>query len=639
MRTKEYRRYMCDFETTVYEGQEYTEVWAAALVEIGTEDVHIFHSIRDFFHYVFNLPGHCMLYFHNLKFDGFFILSYLLDTLHWTEATTEDSEGCQIEWLPEWQMRNKTFKYMISEMGQFYSIIMKFKKKMIWIHDSLKLLPFSVEEIGHAFKTKHQKLNMEYKGFRYAGCDITPEEQAYIKNDVLVVAEALEMFFREGHKKITIGSCCLDEYKKLTGLTQFEKWFPDLSEFALDPEIYGAENADVYIRKSYKGGWCYLVKGKENRIFRNGCTLDVNSLYPSMMSSESMNVYPIGKPEFWIGPEIPEEGWIKNRYFFVRIRTRFYLKDGMLPTIQIKNNWLYRSTEWLTTSDIQYQGQLYRSYVDLDGNEQEAIVTMTLTKPDFVLFLEHYEVEDFEILDGCIFHTAFGLFDSYIEKYKMIKLESTGARRTLAKLFLNNLYGKMATNKNSSFKFCVLREDHSIGFLPVEEYKKKLVYIPVGTAITSYARCFTIRAAQQNYYGPDKPGFIYADTDSIHCDLRPEEIQGVKMDPVRFQCWDLEREWSEGWFVRQKTYIERTGDDYNIKCAGMAEKCKQLFISSLTGRRDNLEKIQLTEEDLEFLKTKREIKDFKRGLKVPGKLLPKRIPGGVVLVDSTYEMR
>ena len=27
------------------------------------------------------------------------------------------------------------------------------------------------------------------------------------------------------------------------------------------------------------------------------------------------------------------------------------------------------------------------------------------------------------------------------------------------------------------------------------------------------------------------------------------------------------------------------------------------------------------------------------GLKVPGKLLPKRIPGGVLLTDSTYEMR
>ena len=31
--------------------------------------------------------------------------------------------------------------------------------------------------------------------------------------------------------------------------------------------------------------------------------------------------------------------------------------------------------------------------------------------------------------------------------------------------------------------------------------------------------------------------------------------------------------------------------------------------------------------------------DFKIGLKIPGKLIPKRIRGGVLLVDTTYEMR
>ena len=39
------------------------------------------------------------------------------------------------------------------------------------------------------------------------------------------------------------------------------------------------------------------------------------------------------------------------------------------------------------------------------------------------------------------------------------------------------------------------------------------------------------------------------------------------------------------------------------------------------------------------MKKKRTIKNFKRGLKVPGKLRPKRIPGGVVLVDVDYEIR
>ena len=32
-----------------------------------------------------------------------------------------------------------------------------------------------------------------------------------------IVKEALEIMFTEGHNKLTIGSCCLDEYKKTMG--------------------------------------------------------------------------------------------------------------------------------------------------------------------------------------------------------------------------------------------------------------------------------------------------------------------------------------------------------------------------------------------------------------------------------------
>lgn len=76
-------------------------------------------------------------------------------------------------------------------------------------------------------------------------------------------------------------------------------------------------------------------------------------------------------------------------------------------------------------------------------------------------------------------------------------MESKDAMRELAKLFLNNLYGKMASNEDSSFKFAYIKEDKSIGFIPIAEANKKAGYIPVGSAITSYARNFTIRAAQK----------------------------------------------------------------------------------------------------------------------------------------------
>ena len=49
---------MCDFETSVYEGQKSTEVWAAAAVELGTEDVKVMHSIDDLFNYFIELKCH-----------------------------------------------------------------------------------------------------------------------------------------------------------------------------------------------------------------------------------------------------------------------------------------------------------------------------------------------------------------------------------------------------------------------------------------------------------------------------------------------------------------------------------------------------------------------------------------------------
>ena len=55
VRTRNYTYFVCDFETTVFEGQQYTEVWAAAIVELYKTDVVIKNSISDFLDYVFSL--------------------------------------------------------------------------------------------------------------------------------------------------------------------------------------------------------------------------------------------------------------------------------------------------------------------------------------------------------------------------------------------------------------------------------------------------------------------------------------------------------------------------------------------------------------------------------------------------------
>ena len=392
---------------------------------------------------------------------------------------------------------------------------------------------------------------------------------------------------------------------------------------------------------------------KVKKIYYNGTTADVNSLYPSMMSSESGNPYPVGKPTFWSGNYIPDEALEDNRYYFIRIKTRFYLKKDKLPFIQIKGNLLYKGTESLETSDIydKETNQYYTHYRDLNGNLVDTRVELTLTMTDFILIKEHYELVDFEILDGCWFYTQIGIFDEYIQKYKHQKQISKGAKRELAKLFLNNLYGKMASSKDSSFKLAYVKDDKSIGFLPVSEFNKKPGYIPVGSAITSYARNFTIRAAQKNYHGVNNPGFIYADTDSIHCDLPPDQIKGIKVHAKDFCCWKLESCWDKAVFTRQKTYIEHViAEDLetiekpynNIKCAGMPQKCKDLFELSMQGTANYNEMWSDDERNFLFDENnkpiKRDFSDFKIGLSVPDKLRPKRILGGILLVETTYQM-
>lgn len=641
---------MGDFETTVYKGQVNTEVWASASVELFSEDVHIFHSIEEQFNYFTGLNDNIVVYYHNLKFDGGFWLSFLLVDLGFKQAYESiGNEENQVQWLKERDMPNNSFKYSISDKGMWYTIIIRTHGHFIEIRDSLKLLPFSVKKIGESFGTKHKKLDMEYTGFRYAGCTITDDEKKYIANDVLVVKEALEIMFNQGHTELTIGSCCLQEYKRIIGKDDYETFFPDVYQIELDPTRHKEVNAGEWIRHSYKGGWCYLVKGKGNKKYYNGTTADVNSLYPSMMSSESGNRYPVGNPCFWYGNFIPDKALQDNTYYFVRVKTRFYLKEGMLPFIQIKGSFLYKGTEALDSSDVYdfKTGKYYSTYIDTNGKEHDTRVELTLTMTDYELLKEHYELVDFEILDGCWFYTQIGIFDEYIQKYKKIKMENKGALRESAKLFLNNLYGKMASSKDSSFKIAYIKDDKSIGFLPVKENNKKAGYIPVGSAITSYARNFTIRAAQKNYYGVNEKGFIYADTDSIHCDLPPEQITGITVHDKDFCCWKLESCWDVGIFARQKTYIEHITHEncipvekpfYNIKCAGMPQKCKNLFEISMNGYEPK-DSDNYTDEEVQFLSKKRELEDFKVGLKVPGKLMPKRIRGGVLLVETNYEMR
>lgn len=646
--TWDHRVFVGDFETTVYEGQVSTEVWASAIVELNTEDVKVHHRISDTWEYLLSLGDpeshqEIIVYYHNLKFDGQFWLTYLLQE-GYHEAWNE-TEG----FLKDKYLNDGDMTYVISDMGAWYRIRIKVNSRLlIDIRDSLKLMPTSVKALGKGFRTKHQKLDMEYTGLRYAGCDISPEELEYIKNDVLVVKEALEVMFSEGHDKLTIGSCALTEYKETINDMNprlYQKLFPNLYDIQLDNSLhnYGSETVDEWIRKSYHGGWTYVVEGKASQVKHNGIVADVNSLYPSVMSSESGGYYPVGKP--YITP-----GWFYEHpdydssyhFYFIRFRCGFTLKKGYLPFVQIKHNPLYKGNEMLKDSRLLIEGELVTEYWLGEDYYNTDETELTMSEVDWRRFQEFYEIRNLKVLDCIFFRKYKGIFDAYINKYRKMKMENKGAKRQIAKLFLNNLYGKFATSNESSYKKAELLDNGALHFQTYKAYDKRPGFIAIGSAITSYARDFTIRAAQKNYHGDEQPGFIYADTDSIHCDLSEEDLIDVPVHESAFCHWKIENHWDDAIFVRQKTYIEHViledGEPcepfFEVKCAGMGGRCKELLAASLEGRHINTK----NPEEEKFISIKRTLTDFHEGLTVPSKLVPRNIPGGILLVDTTFTL-
>ena len=157
----------------------------------------------------------------------------------------------------------------------------------------------------------------------------------------------------------------------------------------------------------------------QNKIL-SGISFDVNSLYPSVMYD---SLLPFGEPFFYQGKYKDD---IIYPLYIQRITCSFKLKEGKIPTIQIKHR-QFIDNEYLTSSN-------------------DEIVALTLTNIDLKLFLEQYEVEDLVYISGWKFKAMHGLFKEYIDKWIGIKNESTisgnKGMRQIAKIQLNSLYGK-----------------------------------------------------------------------------------------------------------------------------------------------------------------------------------------------------
>ena len=530
------RKFTADFETNVNEQD--CRVWAWAICEIGKPEHFVYgNSIDGFINWCANKKYNYTVYFHNLKFDGEYIFNYLLKNGY---VLIKDKK----------ERKDKTFTCLISGMGHFYSIEIYFtvgnhRVNKVTIYDSLKILNMSVDVIAKQFDLPINKLKIDYKEFREIGHELTCEEVDYIRNDVEIMSRALDIMFKLGLTKMTIGSCALHNYKDT--IKNFRIYYPELPV-----------ELDMDMRKSYKGGFTYLNPLYKEKEVSNGIVLDVNSLYPSVMKNAYL---PFGKPIYFTGEY--EYSYLYPLYI-QRLSCSFELKEGKIPTIQLRNNPSYNPSEYLTSSN---------------GD----IITLTLTNVDLKLFLENYNVKFPTYDGGWKFKQTKGLFDKYITIWSNNKIEAkkngNKALYMVSKLMLNSLYGKFAKKPMNRSKYPYINKDGKVSYTLGDVEEGKGLYIPIGAFITSYAREKTIRTSQaiRDYtlktYGKDY--YIYSDTDSIHMlELPEEELKSfVDIDDFILGYWKLESKFKRGKFLRQKCYIEQDYEDkINVTVAGLPKK-------------------------------------------------------------------
>lgn len=571
--------FIADFETTTYEND--CRVWAFALCDVENIDNKILgNNIDDFMKFCSNKKINYKILFHRLEFDGQFIISWLFKNgfVH----TQEQSDR-----------RDKTFNTLISDKGIYYQIEVIFERKgkrinKVTFQNSYNLIPLSVKKIAKAFKMDINKLEIDYDEERAIGHELTEKEKAYISNDVEIVARAVKYFYDQGLNKMTIGACALADYKKMMTENKFKMFFP-------------TPNYDSDVRQSYRGGYTYLEPKFANKIIGNGIVLDINSTHPYTMYACEL---PYGTP-------LPFKGQYKYDelypLYIQAIRCQFELKEGHIPTVQIRYGTDFNASEYLSSSN------------NLD-------VVLYLTNIDLEIFLEHYDVYNIEYFGGWKFKSTTGLFHDYIEKWydrkSQAREEKNWGMYEISKWMLVSLYGKFGTLPQVKSKIPYIENDGVVNYK--DDYPKKIdgIYIAMASFITSYSRQRIIHAIQRvkNDYNSGKSTiqFVYADTDSLmlisdDCSI-PEWLEIDETDLGKFKIEGYVR---KAKYLRAKCYIQEVRkpeeEEYKMKItvAGMPDECKK---------------------DVTF-------NNFKFGASFKGNLKPERVPGGLVLKEFDFTIK
>lgn len=540
------------------------------------------YDLASFFKTLRGLNHNSLLYFHNLGYDGSYILWYLQNDyvlkgkniIPWIDTQTYNDNK------KKWD-KNTHFR-TLHNSSTIYQIIVNMKSKSRYhkhiFQCSNKLLSASVDGLGQITK--------DFKSDKYLGVkdkidyfyklsdikDLSPDDLAlykeYCKNDVFIVMynyvnlcnnfdDAINSnnhFTFKGEREInlnaflTIGSVNF----RITKNYLANKW----KKFKIKSWCY---LKDYKLgKKFYKGGYTNFATWIDDGVVEcdNGVGLDINSSYPYQMT-QKLPYGPVYDDEY-VPCKYPNDVY----WFYVIKYDYVSLKKGMtLPTLF---DWNDDDREISTYITSRGSGEAY------------------LTKLEFDELLHWYDFENLRIVKKYYAKQIDYLKEIYETLYNMrleYKKQNNQGGSLACKILMNAGYGKFAQNpfraqvvicenKDRREEF-MSREMISIGkhkYTPQKTLNNKygwthgndelmvLKHSEIVDEENEYVKTNNIWAAVAIASGARVSLFrgmravgvenvIYCDTDSLYLRNRPDNLEKkILIDNKQLGAWKVEKE-------------------------------------------------------------------------------------------------
>lgn len=608
--------FFADFETTTYNSKQYqeeghTNVWMWAIMD-QKNGIKIGCTLDEFMDFILQDGKNKIVYFHNLSFDGDFIIKWLFRNYPKNfkqdyQFTTENYEVVnqvpKYNWFSFFKNGNKIYNIDWCVRKKIRDKVMKVK---IQFRCSYNLMPSSIDALGKSFKInkmdEEEINNLILKGYikeknefydlggNYIHNDpyLKNVFVSYIKRDVMIAKTAFLNY------KETVESskdAFNNKYNKKDVHLQKILTTASLVQKLVKNNIWNNKHLHNYIkkglkihsfeqyelmRKFYSGGFTQFNPLYHNKVFnKNGFSIDINSSYPWAMTQP----LPYGE----LLEEVPEN--TKNYLTYCVVRMSYKIKSKYINFICLKNK-----TDKRVRYSMHGSGEFYFLLEELE------------------FYKKIYDIEITEI--KYLYARCFTFLKPFIDEYYHLKSEADAngqaALKTTYKLLLNSLYGSFAKKaiypmgiwmekrfydalKNNeldglydekkkkwnakTFKqlnipnmnlFCVEMEK--------EEKPKSFPNMLIGATITAYSRLKLLNAIFE--IGIDK--FVYCDTDSIFCLGKKENLpSSIKLDDYELGAWKIEFEFNKGKILGAKRYVFEN-ENHKTKSATSGIKLKKL---------------------------------------------------------------